>query len=589
MKGSLGLLVVLVSLIGTAFFGATLAAMTPSESEGIEYDYLTDITGLYESDNIPIFSDYNPASNWNGYRSGNLDYTSGISYKTLSRYNGVPVIQADGIVNHEITLSSLGLSNERPPDNMAGTMTWYLSYGDIRVDNPSIASIKRIYDAIEPQLTEADRTYTRFDCGGVWGVYGEFVNWSYPTTSPSIVAYTNPSAAYIDYYSEIDLAKVYSASGTMLYAGSGERLSAAVAWGGTGDSLSTAITVYEITETEPIYMDIRDGVKLTNSTVMWDNGHTMNKIDILVRPMSDEITYQVKTHNAEGTSIGSVEVTVWNQNGTRISMDLVNTAGATMKTKTDNLGNWDTVLISYDGDSGTVTVTGVMSFSSFLDYEMTDRSVSMDTLKGTFLDSGTGTVRILGTPQTARFGIVNTSVFLNNYSIAFSNPSLDIREYYPDDNKYKLTFDSFALYGDSVTINGTTYQMEGNKINATWTVDGATGTGLVPITGLEVATSGADTTVTWSNGRTLTEATENNTISFSGLWYFNSDYYVGKDVTVTEYEWNPFSWGLTKAETIIIFLGLAAVSGFVCSRLKTMGWMDWTTIIVALIAGWVML
>lgn len=588
MKGSLGLVVVLVSLIGTAFFGATLAAMTPSESEGIEYDYLTDITGLFDSDNIPIYSDYNPASNWNGYRSGNADYTSGISYKTLTRYNGIPVIQEDGMEDHQITLSSLGLSNEIPPDSASGYKSWYIEYGGVKVDNPSIASVKRIYDAIEPQLTEPDADYIRFDCSGVWGCYN--YGWGFPTSSVAIQSYTRASAAYMDYTPANDLCKVYNSSGTMLYAGTGERLSAAIAWGGTGDSLSTAITVYEITETTPVYMDIREGVKQTNSTITWSNGQTMNGIDILVRPTSDDITFQVKTHNAEGTSIGSVEVTTWKySDGTHVTIELLSTGGVVLQKKNTNLGNWDTILISFDGDSGLVTISGVMSFNSFMDYEVTERTVSMNVWKGTYLDSGSGTIRILGTPQTTKFGIVNTSVFLNNYSIAFTNPSLDIRDYYPGDDRYKLTFDSFALYGDSVTINGTTYQMDGNKINATWTVDGATGTGLVPITGLEVATSGSDTTIIWSNGRTLTEATEDYTISFDGLWYFNSDYYTGKNVTITEYEWTPYSWGLTKAEATVIFLGMAALGGFVCSRLKTMGWIDWTIILVSLIAGWVML
>lgn len=589
MKGSLGLIVVCVSLLGTAAFGATIAAMTPEEVAGIEYQYLTNLDGLYTSENVPIYTDYNPASNWNGYRYGNLDYTSGVSYTTLTRYNGIPVIQEDGLTDHEINLTALGLSNEIPPASAAGTTTWYIDYGGVRVDNPNIASIYRLYTAIEPQLTEPEADFIRFDCSGIWGCYD--YGWGYPTTSPSIRSYEKASAAYMDYTPATDLCKVYNSAGTMLYAGSGKGISAALAWGGTGDPLATAMTVYEVTLTTPTYIDIRNGMELSISPgVYWNNGYNLDQVQILVKPDDDNITFTVKTHSESGAVLGSVRVSVEVVNGSvEVSYIRYNPAGGIVRSISEDLGKWDAVLLTFDGSAGTMTATGVYSFYDFLTYKISDRIWSVDTgMTGYFMDSGGGTVGITGSFD-AKFGIVNTRVFLDNYSLIYSNPSITITDYFPENNLYRITFDSFATFGDSVTINGQTYSMEGNKIEAVWTVDGATDTGLVPISGLTVETTQTNTVIKWSNGKTLSEPTSSDTITFGGAWFFDSDYYVGKNVTNVEYSWEPLSWGLDKSEAILISLGIAAIAAFVASRLKNLGWVDYAVILVFLAAGWVML
>lgn len=575
MKGTYGLIVVIVAILGTAFFGATIAAMTPEETEGIRYDYLTNITGLYTSEDVPIYSDYNPAANWNGYRSGNSAYTSGINYTIQERYNGIPVIQESGMTGIQVNLNSLGLSNEIPPDALSGYRAWYIEYGDVRVDNPSIASILRIYNAIESRLTNDASTYIRFDCSGVWGCYD--YGWGFEV-SPSVMYYTKPSAAYIDYYPDTDLAKVYNSGGTLIYAGSGEGLSAAIAWSGTGDSLATAISVYEVEEVTPVYIDIRNGISLPNTinTVMWSNGYENSEITMLFRPTvrGQNMTLTVPIVN-DGTT-DTVEIRIGKA---MTGNDVIISSGS----NTINMGAWSTVALTISPLTDTITAIGVLGFTDFQRYEYTNYAQSME-----LGASGTiSSMQLYG--STMKFGIVNTKVFLDNYTLAFINPALNPMQHFPANDLYRVTYDSFALYGDSVTINDRTYEVIGSEVMAVWTVDGATGTGLIPLTGLSVETDGTETTIMWSNGRTLTEPTVSNVISFGGAWFFESDYYTGTEVSETVYDWEPLTWGLDKTQAIIVMLGFMAVGGFTVSRLKSLGWIDYAIMIIAFLTGWVIL
>lgn len=575
MKGAYGSIVVIVAILGTAFFGATIAAMTPEETEGIRYDYLTNITGLYTSEDVPIYSDYNPAANWNGYRTGNNDYTSGINYTVQERYNGIPVIQESGMTGIQVNLNSLGLSNEIPPDSASGFRDWYIEYGDVRVDNPSIASILRIYNAIENRLTNDDSTYIRFDCGGVWGCYD--YGWGYEV-SPSLMYYKKPSAAYIDYYPDTDLAKVYNSGGTLIYAGSGEGLSAAIAWSGTGDTLATAISVYEVEEVTPVYIDIRNGVNIPNTvnTVRWSNGYDNSEITMLFRPT---VRGQNMTLTVPITDDGTTDTVEIRIGKAMTGNDVIVSNGS----DTLNMGAWSTVALTISPLTDTITATGVLGFTDFQRYEYTDYTQSMK-----LGASGTiSSMQLYG--STMKFGIVNTKVFLDNYTQAFINPALNPMQHFPANDLYRVTYDSFALYGDSVTINDRTYEVVGSEVMAVWTVDGATGTGLIPLTGLTVETDGTNTTIIWSTGRTLSEPTTSDVISFGGAWFFESDYYTGTEVSETVYDWEPLTWGLDRTQAIIVMLGFMAVGGFVVSRLRSLGWIDYAIMIIAFIAGWVIL
>lgn len=584
MRGVWGVLVVSVAILGTTFFGSTIAAMTPETVTYTDYEYVTDITGLFESENVPVYTDYSPAANWNGFRTANNDYTSGIRFDSTQRYNGVPVIQEDGLTSHAIILSQLGLSNNIPPDSAGGITRWRITYDGMQVDNPNVVSISRIYTAIQDRFTQNDTSHIRIDCTGIWCIYDN--KWTV-IQSPNVYGYNVANPAYVDYYPNSDLCKVYNAAGTLLYAGSGINNSCALAWGGTGDALQNTCTMYEVALDNPEYIDIRNGLRLTQTDVSWTNGYLLNGMDVIIRPqLGETLEWQGNFRTDTGAAAGSWRVEVnCNYAGTTIYSYSMNNFGNITSYDRLNVGNWSTLLLSADTDAGELTITGVTNFTSFIDYKATDQTWTLNLPKGSFrqvqwfTDGG----------YTTKFGVVSTSAFLNNYSQAFVNPSIEIEDYFPDSPDYRITFDSFALFGESITINGTTYAVTGNQVDAAWDYQGTVERGPVDLSGLSVATDGTETIIKWSNGKTLTQNTTNRTISLGGLWYYNADYYEGEEKQRQDYSWEPLRWGLTEVETVAVYLGFLVLATFVCSRLKNMTWIDYAAVAVAAIAGWMML
>lgn len=121
------------------------------------------------------------------------------------------------------------------------------------------------------------------------------------------------------------------------------------------------------------------------------------------------------------------------------------------------------------------------------------------------------------------------------------DPVVDIRNWYPNNDKFMISFFKTAATGESISIGGTRYEVSQNEI----TIPQTDGDVKIDITDYTVtyylSTEVADTwEITIESPKSGTSATVEGTtteIAMEGAWYFNSNYYVIENVDKDVYDW----------------------------------------------------
>lgn len=125
-QGMLGVAVVAVALAG-ALIGSWVMSMDVEEREVIKYAPLTDITGLFDSEMAPQFTDYSPSSNYTGYWTpssveGDSRYFDGVDYTPATRANNFRV----NLPPIESTSGTVEMPADSPSDQI--NQLWVYSY-----------------------------------------------------------------------------------------------------------------------------------------------------------------------------------------------------------------------------------------------------------------------------------------------------------------------------------------------------------------------------------------------------------------------------------------------------------------------------
>lgn len=90
-NGALGIVVVMVSL-ALALMGSWALSVDVNDVTVTKYNYLADVTGLFESSTTPEYIEYNPSTNYTGYYTDNsvingTAYFDGVNYEQSVRAN----------------------------------------------------------------------------------------------------------------------------------------------------------------------------------------------------------------------------------------------------------------------------------------------------------------------------------------------------------------------------------------------------------------------------------------------------------------------------------------------------------------------
>ena len=147
-EGMLGVVIVALALTG-AFFVSYLSGIETTEQEVTKYDYLADVSGLFDYDKSPQYIEFDPSTNYTGYystASGEYFPEDEVGYEPLK--NGTNNyrlnIEPELIDSNDVDLSSMQ-SLVDPFDELSHTFTLtYSSSNNHTFNGGSISHIKTV-------------------------------------------------------------------------------------------------------------------------------------------------------------------------------------------------------------------------------------------------------------------------------------------------------------------------------------------------------------------------------------------------------------------------------------------------------------
>lgn len=209
------------------------------------------------------------------------------------------------------------------------------------------------------------------------------------------------------------------------------------------------------------------------------------------------------------------------------------------------------------------------------------------------------------------FSVNGSTVFLDTYGAVLVDPSIDIQKYFPDDDVQRLNFYSFAVYGDSITVNGQTFTVDhGTVKDVPVRVTKGMDEDAVEYHDLELQ----NIAVSWADGHCyltfVNEKGDNSdefpkgmtadlgatalkqdgspdkTVAFGGVWYFTCAYYKGVTVTDHVYKWDAGLWGLSAEAFMAVWLVAMLSLALVAYHFRGFKPLDYVILGAACLIGW---
>ena len=308
----------------------------------------------------------------------------------------------------------------------------------------------------------------------------------------------------------------------------------------------------------------------------------------------------------------------WTQNGYNLKINISHTSstsieatltgGITPITATKSLGNWMAFILTISPSTGNITFTPIDRFTDFTSYTTMDSQsvniLSWETEENTTLyeiehsDTGTG--------NPVRLSVVETMTFLDTFGVVLTDPSINVFEYFPQYNSVQLNLYAFAVYGQTMTINGNTWEITSGTITITYTEE-TDGTYVIASSGSEGAQSRVFTlsniSITWTGTECIltfnddawsvslgTYSTGSETISFTGLWYFTASLYEPYTATKTVVSggWDSLM-NIDSSALLLVFLGIVLITGLACHIKLGLKWLDISMLVIAMIVAFTLL
>ena len=252
-------------------------------------------------------------------------------------------------------------------------------------------------------------------------------------------------------------------------------------------------------------------------------------------------------------------------------------------TNTVKLGAWDTILLTFDSVNRKFTCAPVVSFSNYQNFTISPDTVTVANSFPAF-DGVTDTLTFRTVDFTISdnnandytFSVYQTTINMGFNSNIFVNPTLNPRSLFlPADYPIlRITFDSVALVGDAIILNGVTYPIS----NGTIIIDNTK----MGISGLSVTYS--DDGHIYANDVDLGTASDTN-ISLRGQWYFQARASQGYLDEVQVIDWDVGHWSIDLKQGIVLY-ELVIIGGIiVCYYKKSLSTLDWVILIVAMFGG----
>ena len=587
--GMLGACVIVLSLlIGTA--GSVLLNVEASDEPTTRYDYVTDITGLFDLTDEPQYIDFNPASNYTGYTTqynSNINPT-GLDYTQTTTANNYRMITsqgstsagASGTVNNSTSLAQVDTNYEKRgsiytervngSDTVASQLvgfkasslyTWLSSV--FTLSNFSQIVVNLSYPATNAPTQRGGFSTIYYDVSAEppYTSFASVSRWQSITVDPASLTFTyidqngNPSlSAYSLYdayilYGDATQSESYFSGGSLQY-------------GSYPTSLSVSYTSTVTTNNQYTYMIPSQGVTLAGDGYghsYWDNDtgttdYDNYQIDVLVgfpiisgtyTKSWDSTPRSFKVALPSGGSYPD-EITISTSTNGFIYQYGGGVSGI--------LGKFDAILLSIVRDASDnikVNLYGVTDFTDYTTAQWAPTPLKTLTLANT---SNLDTLRFYS--SVLYWSVYNTNMFMDTYGAVMVNPSIDLADYWADMDYYRFAFQSFAIYGDSITINGVTYPVTDEtitindrsyKLNNFYLSFSAQGKASITFRDVNRTIDLGDTT--------------DKVVSFSGIWYFTTGLYEGVPTTERVYNWDvgDFFANLDLTTMVLFTIGVMSV------------------------------
>lgn len=631
-SGILGVIVVVVALMGTIFGGYILNV----NSETIvttDYTSVTDVSSLYSYRETPDYIEYNPAKNFTGYQLSNGS-DSGISFTQSSTINQYYMGQSSGS-SSIVDVTSL-LTRPTAPSQFytmytpynydANTDTGYAFYDYDNYTNavsytntPLMVNMIDLIDYLKSTApagtdritinipTDSDMnvmTYAR-GTGHMldnrlpivnsssttnvvgWGIVNGLKTSGTATQNTDIDKYTffdrnsisvsfdnNTTAENtifnINFNNQYNLTIPSDYSINRHFFGfapsttkmvtisnytSSSRTGTIGNYSGWHGGNYTLEVVYSW-DVQYYYMNPSQGVSINNPsnlvTTDWTNNKTNHQVNILFGVNGDTCSNTIRTPLGDEISLRYDGTTNYVKTNLGLWTDI---------------GSWEHFMLTIDGHQGKVTVTPVIDFVNFQTYNLTDYTYDI----GTITVSPFTKLIWLSTNDSYKFSVTSTMVEVTN-KLFMVDPSLNIRDYFPLDEGFKLEMSSFTKLGDSITINGTTFYGDAdmNTIESTGhiyipSVEESIKLGTMYIIEDELDGHTYIQSSEWGSSRIDLGETTSSVISASGVWFFTNQLYEGKIVDADKYIWE-WANNLTSTQSIMIWLGLIIAGTLIARR-----------------------
>lgn len=596
-NGYFGACVVVLALLGTVLAGFVTDIEKTTVSV-TNFNYVTDVSGLFTYEQAPEYIDYSPSSNYTGY-TGEVIYTATSSGVNQYRYvtsqgetatvtktvDGSQTYPSDfydsGVIRAEWN-GSINFGSLQDPS------TYVPFSANLQTGAPKATSLSSVVSSLladstltNPETVKIDITYPGtapvLFYTGTWEVQSVTLVGSTTNYYHAVLNESNTMPDHIDIDLRTNIATLKRGD-TVMYQGLADNVQVLnyYNWRVSGNwAYAPATCDMTIEASEPDiygYMDPTKGVYFhgaTPRTAVWRNGY-----------INDEVTLKLV-----GTNWHILRFAINNQTNYDFVVQWTD-AGAIRVLKVSDgtyrdLGNWPACQVTIKGISGLVEVTPTTDTSMTSTVESNSYTYTFDDLFTPGTISSIRFSKSVGLSYSPHFQVTKTTVFLDTYNTVMNNPSLDIAEFFPDlADSYRLNFYSFAVLGSTITVNDTV--MTVNKANSTVTFTDNGGTSRTESINNWYVTNNDDrTSLTFQNSnRTydLGETIEDSTISFEGLWFFTTGLYQPVNGEQEVYNWNlDGAYHASAGQTLVIFLGIMGLSiilavGYFKVNIRVLDW-----------------
>ena len=413
-------------------------------------------------------------------------------------------------------------------------------------------------------------------------------------------------------------------------------------------------------------------IPIFNNNVWWDNGYVNGSASIVFNygDATSVCTHKMSIPLLEydgikddTDGIKEFSATPYTLNitlefpRTTVTIELLEN-GSIVDSKRVVIGTWPQFVISIDAQRSIISFQGIgktptndfnfTAFTTMFSQDLMDYSGTVSNLafNRIYHADGAGSNHI-------HFQVMSTTTYLDTYGYVMIDPTLNIYDRFPENNDLRLNLYSFGLYGDTLTINGHTFNMQGSVISDMFVKhvkepiidtqekqrymgkDPQTGESIIETYYVDVimgyreyyvisTESDPDAInlrptlqniyITWENINTYSEEeprmcyltfVDDNitiemgsfddgdlTISFTGMWYFTTGLWEPYQATESYYAMDWDNWfNLSGDAFILLFIG-AVILGVVVASV-VMDWkfelLDWAVVIGAGVVTYMLL